>query len=215
MRWGSCARRAVTLDRIAFRVQLNVPVAAHKVGRVIQQSVYDWPMPSVPVRLQSPFLDDLLAELQSLWTPARLSTLSRIAVHFRQFEEWWKWELATHLWELAGRVGADVFVESNGRADITVATPREVGGATEIDPTGPLCVPIELKTTGTWWGNTPSRISKALAEPGQKRLKDDLFALARGLTRQARPCQRARLSAAGRAELTAAEATASVERVRG
>jgi hypothetical protein len=43
---------------------------------------------------------------RSVWSdPRRLKTLGRIIVHERQFENWWKFEVATHLWELAEELG--------------------------------------------------------------------------------------------------------------
>ena len=145
-------------------------------------------MAITPVHPTVPLLDGLRAEMCSrFWSKTRLTTLSRIAVHCRQFEAWWKWELATHLWNLAGCARLDVFIEDNKRADITLATPYQVDGVTRIDPRGAVCVPIELKTIGTFWGSSPSQIKKALGEPGKKRLADDLSCLARATDRPARP----------------------------
>ncbi|MEO5727972.1 MAG: hypothetical protein ABI134_26300 [Byssovorax sp.] len=71
-----------------------------------------------------------------------------------------------------------MFIESYDRADVTIATPVVVEGVMRPNENGPVCVPIELKTTGTWWGSSPGAIAKALQEPGKKRLADDLAALA-------------------------------------
>jgi hypothetical protein len=128
------------------------------------------------------YLDDVISGLNSFWTSNRLNTLGRIAIHKRQFEAWWKWELATFLWEIAEKLDLDVFVESNKRADITLATPIKVKGGTYIAPKG-ICIPIELKTTGTWWGKTPSLITKALDEKTKKRLSHDLEFLAQSKRR--------------------------------
>jgi len=113
---------------------------------------------------------------KSMWTQDRLQTLGRIAVQGRQFENWWKFELATALWEFATARGAKVFIEAHGRADIVVCSYRQGRGGVELDPAGALCVPIELKTTGTWWGN----VRKALEETGADRLATDFDDLAKG-----------------------------------
>jgi len=123
-------------------------------------------------------LQPLLDSFRGVWTPERLATLSRISLHRRQFEGWWKFELATFLWEFAAAHGAYVFIESHNRADITVATSMVIKGALYPNASGPVCIPIELKTIGTWWGSCPSAISKALQGAGKKPLAKDLSALA-------------------------------------
>jgi hypothetical protein len=128
----------------------------------------------------------LLHAFEALWTPERLATLSKVAAHARQFEAWWKWELATFLWELAEDTGITVFVESHARSDILLANEKVVRGVVQVDHQGATCIPIELKTTGTWWGVTDAAISKALGESDKKRLDEDLRSLA-GRARRAVP----------------------------
>ena len=106
----------------------------------------------------SELCEKLLRAFQVFWTQERLATLSRIAVHGRQFEAWWKWELATFLSELAENTGTAVFVESHARADIVLANEKFIRGASQVDDQGFVCIPIELKTTGTWWGSTMAGI---------------------------------------------------------
>jgi len=119
---------------------------------------------------------DFTDVFEGMWTTERLETLARIAVQGRQFENWWKFELATSLWELASSNNAKVFIEAHGRADIVVGSWADGPFGAELNPTGGLCVPIELKSSGTWWSNT----KKAFEEPGQDRLAVDLCDLAKG-----------------------------------
>jgi hypothetical protein len=110
----------------------------------------------------------------------RRRTVARAAVHERQFEGWWKIELAAHLWETAAELDCYVFVEAHDRADLVLG---EKGASTRaIVPHGKVCVPIELKTSGTFW-NDPR---KAFCEPGKKRLWDDMND-AREMRRTAEP----------------------------
>jgi hypothetical protein len=104
--------------------------------------------------------------------PERLRTLARIAFHQRQFETWWKFELATHLWDLAAQLDAAVFVECLGRADVVLACVKEGSGVTQIDMCRSPRIPIELKTLGTWWGS--ASINKAYQESGKKTLAQDM-----------------------------------------
>lgn len=93
----------------------------------------------------------LADQFRSLWESAeRRRTFGRIITHERQFEGWWKFELATHLWELAEELGAHVWVEQDARADIVLAGAKD-DAATRIDLSGTPRVPIELKTVGTFW----------------------------------------------------------------
>ena len=130
--------------------------------------------------------------LRSLWTAdhasARRRTLARLAQHNRQFEPWWKCELAAHLWDHVDRFGPDthVWLEALDRADVTIATGVESQRGLRIAPDCTVCIPVELKTTGTWWGSTPSAIAKAFDERGQKRLSADMHDL-RDQRRASRP----------------------------
>jgi len=111
-------------------------------------------------------------EFRSLWDePKRRRTLARIVAHERQFENWWKFELATHLWELASELGAHVWVEMDDRSDIVLARSKDAA-ATAIDLSLSPRVPIELKTVGTFWTSA----EKAYTEPGKKRLVHDMDA---------------------------------------
>lgn len=118
--------------------------------------------------------------LTSLWTgpdaAARRRTLARLAQHQRQLESWWKCELAAHLWDHVAGFGPDidVFIESHDRADLTIATAATSPKGVSVAPEGAVCIPIELKTTGTWWGSSPSAVAKALSETGKKRLTADM-----------------------------------------
>lgn len=124
-------------------------------------------------------LKEFTNQLREIWTPGRLATLSRISLHRRQFEGWWKFELATYLWDFASTCNAKVFVEAYDRADIVLATPRLVKFETQVNVDGPICVPVALKTLGTWWGRCDSAISKAMEEPGKRRLVVDFQELAK------------------------------------
>ncbi|MBK9002205.1 MAG: hypothetical protein IPM35_41325 [Myxococcales bacterium] len=122
----------------------------------------------------------LAKEFEGLWAndrknKQRLRTLGRIAVHERQFENWWKFELATHLWTLAENLGVYVWVEKDARADILLAPANEGTAATshaKPDLDGWLRVPIELKTVGTFWNN-PKR---AFEDGTKKSLRADMEA---------------------------------------
>lgn len=122
----------------------------------------------------------LVEALRSLWTADdgvhRRRTLARLAQHERQFETWWKCELGAHLWDHVDLFGEGTYVwlEAHDRADITIATGRESRKRLAIDPKGAVCIPIELKTIGTWWGTSESAIEKALDEDGKKRLSEDM-----------------------------------------
>src|SRR4051812_26907157 len=134
----------------------------------------------------------LIEALRSLWTgddgPRRRRTLARLAQHERQLEAWWKCELGAHLWDHADHFGDGTYIwlESLDRADITIATGTELKKRLAIDPKGMICIPIELKTVGTWWGRSASAIGKALDEKGKKRLSEDMRQLV-GRGRRARP----------------------------
>ena len=120
---------------------------------------------------RSDFISSFVRVSRSMWTVEKRETLARIAVHERQFENWWKFELATSLWEMATPINAKVLVETYQRADIAIAyTKKTTCNDCAPDPSSNLCVPIELKTTGTWWP-TPG---KALEENNQNRLRTDL-----------------------------------------
>ena len=102
---------------------------------------------------------------------ARLLTLARTAAQKRQFENWWKFEVAAALWPVAEKIGCDVCVEAPFRTDVAlVPESGESSGRSGIQ------VLIELKTMGTFW--KAENINKAFAEPGKKRLLDDLRACA-------------------------------------
>lgn len=116
--------------------------------------------------------------------PARCKTLARIAFQRRQFENWWKFEVATHLWELAAQEKVDVFMESLQRADVVLARQKIASGRVSPDTGHSLCVPIELKTVGTWWG--AANINKAYGETGKKCLAEDMDTARRG-ERPAKP----------------------------
>lgn len=127
----------------------------------------------------------LSQSLQDMWKDRKRSkTLARIAFQRRQFENWWKFEVATHLWELAAEEGVDVFIESLKRADVVLARQKMSGGRVSPDTDHSLCVPIELKTVGTWWG--AANIKKAYGETGKKRLAADMDTASRG-ERPAKP----------------------------
>ena len=84
--------------------------------------------------------------------PQRRLILARAIVHRRQFENWWKVELATHMWELADKyVDCYVFMESHDRADVTLGCAKQDAGPVRLDPTRAPCVPMELKSIATWW----------------------------------------------------------------
>jgi hypothetical protein len=127
-------------------------------------------------RMRTTDLSERLASsLREMWSVAhRQQTLARIAAHQRQFENWWKFEMATHLWDFDEDLAA--FVEGENRADIVLARTKQVSGAWVLDKGNSPHVPIELKTVGTWWGQRRSAIGKALAEPGKKRLDADMKA---------------------------------------
>lgn len=117
--------------------------------------------------------------LRSLWisddATSRRRTLARLAQHKRQFESWWKCELAAHLWDYCDGFGPNTYVwlESMDRADITIATGVASPRGLLIAPECRVGIPLELKTSGTWWGATNSAIAKALKN-GKKRLAADL-----------------------------------------
>jgi hypothetical protein len=125
----------------------------------------------------------LIDALRSLWIvddgARRRRTLSRLAQHKRQLETWWKCELGAHLWDYVDRFGEGTYawLEALDRADVTIATGKESSKGLAIDPSGAVCIPIELKTIGTWWGTSRSAIGKALDEPGKKRLSEDMHQL--------------------------------------
>jgi hypothetical protein len=122
----------------------------------------------------------LVDPLSSLWTTDeaahRRRTLARLAQHGRQLEAWWKCELGAHLWDHADRFGPNTYVwfEAVDRADISIATGIEAKKTLEVDPDGPVCIPIELKTSGTWWGASRRAIAKALDQGGKKCLAEDM-----------------------------------------
>jgi hypothetical protein len=117
--------------------------------------------------------------LAEMWTGQRLLTLARTVAQDRQFENWWKFEVAAALWPVAKQLGCDVWVEAPGRTDVSLML------APGTPPTGDSPrVLIELKTMGTFWG--AGSINKAFEEPGKKRLVEDLRACATN-SRGARP----------------------------
>jgi hypothetical protein len=119
-----------------------------------------------------------LAEVLShMWREGdRAAVLSRIVFHERQFEAWWKFELATYLWDFVERTqpGLTVFIESFDRADVALGHATERG---LFDYASSPRIPIELKTIGTFWQNP----GKAFQEAGKKRLEQDMKDLAEGL----------------------------------
>ncbi len=119
-----------------------------------------------------------------MWNPQQKLTLARIVHHRRQFEGWWKFAVATSLWELADRKGLYVCVEALRRADVVLA---HCSDDLSIDTTRSPCVPIELKTMGTFWGSRPSDIARAYSEARKKPLETDMMAAAQGLRREAKP----------------------------
>jgi hypothetical protein len=77
---------------------------------------------------------------------------------------WWKYEIGV-AWE-QHRAGADPewedvlpWLEVHERCDVVIARPRKDIADREILDTSDLLIPLELKTTGTWWWG----IDKALA----------------------------------------------------
>ena len=117
--------------------------------------------------------------LLEMWTGERPLTLSRTVAQERQFENWWKFEVAAALWPVAEKLGCDVWVETPARTDVSLM-PAPGSSTTE----GSMRVLFELKTMGTFW--QVENINKAFGEPGKKRLLDDLRECARD-TRAARP----------------------------
>jgi len=134
------------------------------------------------------FLPAFRKACDSMWTKERRLKLSRIAVHERQYEKWWQLELATHLWDFVGTLQPKVMVYTEvmklGQVDLVIATP----GPDIITPNlhGPICVPIELKVSGTYWQDS----KKAFSEDGKKSLSKD-FATLVGIAKSnqgIRPC---------------------------
>ena len=123
-------------------------------------------------------LSDALRGMWGLDVP-RSRTLARLVQHKRQIEQWWKCEVAAHLWDVAGQFGddTDVYLENFDRADIAIA-------AGEGRTSRTVCIPIELKMIGTFWGR--GNVEKAYREPGKKRLEQDMLDARRG-RRDARP----------------------------
>lgn len=126
----------------------------------------------------------LARAFREMWGPdaARSKTLARIVQHKRQCEAWWKFEVATHLWDFTEEFGpnTDIFVEAFDRTDVAIASANAtVNGFRRI------CIPIELKMIGTWWG--ASNVQKAYSEAKSKRLMHDMVdaqdKLKRGLAR--------------------------------
>ena len=126
----------------------------------------------------------LARAFQGLWKDERRrKTLARIIVHERQFENWWKFEVATQLWKLAEQLGVLVWIEADRRADILLAHARPQPPQ-RFDPSRAPRVPIELKTVGTFWKNA----AKAFAESKKKRLAQDMDdALSRRISGRADP----------------------------
>lgn len=97
----------------------------------------------------------VLDVLVQMWAPQeeRLRKLGMIAAAARQFEAWWKFEIAT-AWEQhhvhAPSEWEDVWcwLEYHDRADVLIARPE--AGTENVNLAGVL-IPLELKTTGTWW----------------------------------------------------------------
>lgn len=71
-----------------------------------------------------------------------------------------------------------------GRADIALVMGHNLSGRLRPDASGPVCIPIELKMIGTFWGR--GNVEKAYREPGKKRLEQDLRDARQG-RRPARP----------------------------
>jgi len=117
------------------------------------------------------FIDSFARQAKKLWDPIdRKKTLSKIAYHERQFENWWKFELASQLWEMDKPSNVKIFIEQHDRADIMLAASKKVGSNWLPDYQSDFIVPIELKTVGTWWGSP----KKALSEYGKKTLASDM-----------------------------------------
>jgi hypothetical protein len=110
---------------------------------------------------------ELLRLLREMWTSERRRTLATIASFERQFETWWKFEIGV-AWEQqrtrASKDWDDVWpwLEAHERCDVVIGRPGENW---HLDDSG-VVIPLELKTTGTWWRQT----NKALAALGS-----DLF----------------------------------------
>jgi hypothetical protein len=126
--------------------------------------------------------------MRTMWglDVARGKTLARLTQHQRQCEAWWKCEVATHLWDFSNQFGPDTYVwlEACDRADIVLATGAYRAGKLERVTSGAVCIPIELKMVGTFWGR--HNIKKAYSERGKKRLEQDMRD-ARLRRRSARP----------------------------
>lgn len=105
--------------------------------------------------------------LTGMWTEERVLTLARTVAQERQFENWWKFEVAAALWPLAKQLGCDVWVEGPKRTDVSLIPLPDASPTADS-----LRVLIELKTMGTFWG--AGNINKAFEESRKKRLLDDL-----------------------------------------
>lgn len=142
------------------------------------------------VRWGSMPADVLRDALRAMWPlgATRSQTLARLVHHPRQIEAWWKCELAAHLWEHVARIDEDAYVwmESHGRADLTIArgTRNKRGALAPVTSGASVVIPMELKTLGTFWGK--ANVEKAYREHGKKRLEHDMLDAARG-RRIARP----------------------------
>lgn len=111
---------------------------------------------------------DIAGAMRGLWgKPGKRRMLARIATHERQFEAWWKFELASHLWALYDTTSLSTFVEAFDRADVVLGIEHD----NRLVRSAPTCVPIELKTVGTFWGPTAN---KAFSETGKKRLEREM-----------------------------------------
>ncbi|QRK08577.1 hypothetical protein JQX13_53305 [Archangium violaceum] len=86
----------------------------------------------------------------------------------------------------AHQCGKDTYVwlEAIDRADVALATGTYVSGRLVAATAGEVCIPLELKMIGTFWGR--GNVEKAYREPGKKRLEHD-FIDARMGRRPAKP----------------------------
>lgn len=128
--------------------------------------------------------EELRLELTKMWERGdRAATLARIGRHCRGFEGWWKFEVATCLWEFAARRDAYVFVEALDAADIVIGLAAASTTAV-LDPSRSPCIPIELKVVSTAFNRSNEKA--AYADSSKKCLAADM-ARAADRSRSAHP----------------------------